>query len=313
MKAIALLIALSIISASCKKSSNEPDTPPASSTCGGRYDKESFSSVKTSPDIQYGIALNIAGAQEQLFMDVYEPNSDTAQKRALIIFVHGGAWTSGTKRQGLEFCTLFAKKGYVTASIDYRLGIEMPVNDKTRGEAVYRGVQDIKAAIRYARANAAFFKIDTSQIFIGGYSAGATNAVHAAYWNESEVPQNIDKIRWGTLEGNGGNQSFSSYVQAVYGIAGSIVDVNWMQNGEPPAAFVHSKTDNTVPYNSGIDGKGIFVYGGAAIVQKAISANIPATLYTYENIAHGDYLQPANFTSTTNAVSSFLFSRIKCQ
>ncbi len=46
--------------------------------------------------------------------------------------------------QGRDFCSFFAKRGYVTASIDYRLGIEMPLNEKTRGEAVYRGVQDIK-------------------------------------------------------------------------------------------------------------------------------------------------------------------------
>lgn len=282
-----LLLLLSIILASCKKNNTETNHSPASDKCGGRYSKELFTAIKTYSDIQYGRALNITGVQENLLMDVYEPVGDTAKKRVLIIFVHGGSWTDGTKKQGQELCILFAKKGYVAASIDYRLGIENPLNDKTRGEAVYRGVQDIKAAIRYARANAGMLKIDTTQIFLGGYSAGATNVVHAAYWNENEVPQNIDKMRWGNLEGTGGYTNSSSDVQAVYSIAGSIVDLNWIQNGEPPIVCVHSKTDHTVPYSSGLDGKGIYVYGGAAIVQKVPAVNISTMLFTYENIAHG--------------------------
>lgn len=313
MKIITLLITLSIITASCKKNNNLANNPPASDTCGGRYDKEYFSLIKTYPNIQYSRALNIAGVQEDLYMDVYEPESDTAKKRAIIIFVHGGGWVARTKDDGKEFCTLFAKKGYVTASINYRLGIENPINDKTRGEAVYRGVQDIKAAIRYVRANATLFKIDTGQIFIGGYSAGAVNAVHAAYWNENEVPQNIDKLKWGNLEGSGGNSGFSSDVQAVYSVAGSIGDLNWIQSGEPPIVFVHGKTDNLIPYNTGLDVSGIYVYGAASILQKATSVNVPATLFTYENISHGAYLDPDNLTTTTNAINDFLYSKIKCQ
>ena len=293
VKTFTFLLLLNIVLASCKKN-EETSNPPASDKCGGRYNTELFTGVKTYPDVQYGRSINITGIQENLLMDVYEPVGDTAKQRVLIIFVHGGSWTDGTKRQGQELCTRFAKKGYVAASIDYRLGIENPLNDKTRGEAVYRGVQDIKAAIRYARANATILKIDSTQIFLGGYSAGATNVVHAAYWDENEVPQSINKTRWGNLEGTGGNPNSASEVQAVYSIAGSIADLNWIQNGEPPVVCVHSKTDNTVPCNNGLDGKGIYVYGGAAIVQNAPAVSIAATLFTYENLAHGAYLQPEN-------------------
>ncbi|MEJ7683319.1 MAG: alpha/beta hydrolase [Segetibacter sp.] len=229
----------------------------------------------------------------------------------MIIFVHGGGWVSHGKDDGKVFCTLFAKKGYVTASINYRLGIENPINEKTRGEAVYRGVQDIKAAIRYARSNTSLYKIDTGQLFIGGYSAGAVNAVHAAYWNENEVPQNIDKQKWGSLNNSGENLNFSSDVQAVYSIAGSIGDTTWIQSGEPPVVCVHSKTDNLIPYASGLDVYGIYVYGATSILQKATSVNIPVTIFTYENISHGVYLDPENFTTTTNAVNDFLYSRLK--
>jgi acetyl esterase/lipase len=241
MKIITLFITLNLFVSSCKKGNNTDTLPPSTDKCRGRYDKELFTSLKATLHLQYGTALNIAGSQENLLLDLYEPGNDTATKRAMIMFVHGGAWIGGTKMQSRELCSSFTKKGYVAATIDYRLGIENPLNDKTRGEAVYRGVQDIKAAIRFARANANLYKIDTAQIFIGGYSAGGVNAVHAAYWNESEVPLNTDKTRWGTLEGAGGNASCSSGVQAVYGIASFIVNLNWIQSGQPPIVCVYRK------------------------------------------------------------------------
>ena len=313
MQILTFLITLILMATGCKKNNNEDNNLSSARKCEGRYDKEYFSTIRTYPNIQYSRALNIAGVQEDLYMDVYEPESDIAKKRVLIIFVHGGGWVAGGKGEGKEVCTLFAKKGYVAASIDYRLGIENPINEKTRGEAVYRGAQDIKAAIRYARANATLFKIDTGQIFIGGYSAGAVNAVHAAYWNENEVPQNIDKQKWGSLEGSGGNAYFSSEVQAVYSLAGSIADPNWIQSGEAPIICVHSKTDHLIPYNSGLDVSGIYVYGATSIFQKATSVNVPATLFTYEDISHGAYLEGEKFATTTNAINDFLYSKIKCQ
>ena len=313
MQIFTFLITLVLITTACKKNNNEGNNPSSTNKCNGRYDKEYFSTIKTYSHIQYSRALNIAGVHEDLYMDVYEPENDIAKKRPLIIFVHGGGWVARGKDDGKEFCTLFAKKGYVAASINYRLGIENPINEKTRGEAVYRGVQDIKAAIRYARANATVFKIDTGQIFIGGYSAGAVNAVHAAYWNENEVPQNIDKQKWGSLEGSGGTTNFSSDVQAVYSVAGFIADLSCIQNGEPPMISVHSKTDNLIPYDRGLDVSGIYVYGATSIIQKATSVNVPVTLYTYDDISHGAYLEGEKITTTTNAINDFLYSKLKCQ
>ncbi len=250
-----------------------------------------------------------------MYLDIHEPQNDTVKKRALIIYVHGGGFTGGSKAgdKSSDICYYFAKKGYVALSIDYRLGIENPLTEKTRYEAIYRAVQDLKAAVRYARANAAPLKIDESQIFIGGYSAGAITGVHAAYWDESEIPSIIDKLKWGSLEGSGGNANFSSDVHAVFSIAGSIENLNWIEPGEPPIVAVHSKIDNTVPYNSGTDALNGMVYGGFGIVQKAMSINISVSLYSFEQVRHGDYFLPENFPATTAAISGFLFSKVRCQ
>ncbi len=299
----------------CCTKENEPADGVPVSKCNGRYDKDIFSTVKTTSNVEYGKALNISGTLETLFLDIHEPQNDTAKKRHLIIYVHGGGFTGGSKAgdKSSDICDYFAKKGYVAASIDYRLGIENPLTEKTRYEVIYRAVQDVKAAVRYARANAASLKIDESQIFIGGYSAGAITVVHAAYWDESEIPQIIDKQKWGSLEGNSGNANFSSDVHAVFSIAGSIENLNWIEQGEPPIVAVHSKIDNTVPYNNGTDGLNGVVFGGQAIVQKAMSLNISASLYSFEQVRHGDYFLPENFPATTTAISGFLFTNVKCQ
>lgn len=309
MKIHPLLIMLVILITSCKKDSliiPLPDTTKSS----GRYNTEIFSGIKKDSNVLYGRALNIAGLQEDLYMDVYQPLNDVAKKRAMIIFVHGGGWSAGGKDEGNEFCNLFAKKGYVTASINYRLGIEYPINEKTRGEAVYRGVQDIKTAIRFARSNASKFNIDTGQVFIGGYSAGAVNAVHAAYWNENEVPEYIDKQKWGNLN-TGDNLNSSSNVQAVYSVAGCIADTNWIQAGDPPIVCVHTIPDPFIPYNSGRDYLGIYENGPTAILQRANSVNIPSTIFTYQDIWHDAYLNSVNFITTTNAINYFLYTTIK--
>ncbi|HLL44915.1 MAG TPA: hypothetical protein VK369_17310, partial [Segetibacter sp.] len=74
-----------------------------------------------------------------------------------------------------------------------------------------------------------------------------------------------------------------------------------------------SKTDHLIPYISGLDVSGIYVYGATSIIQKATSVNVPATLFTYEDISHGAYLEGEKFATTTNAINDFLYSKIKCQ
>ena len=54
-------------------------------------------------------------------MDIYTPDSDTASNRPLIIFIHGGSYLGGSKTEidCIDFCEHFAKKGYVTASVNF--------------------------------------------------------------------------------------------------------------------------------------------------------------------------------------------------
>ncbi|GET43254.1 esterase/lipase/thioesterase [Microseira wollei NIES-4236] len=115
--------------------------------------------------------------------------------RPLVVFVHGGGWTNGQKRGTSEFTdfpgvlAFLAKSGYVVASLEYRLS----------GEEPFPGaVKDVKAAIRFLRANAVKFGIDKNKVALWGASAGANLASLASLscnvkWFDPIDPKGIYK------------------------------------------------------------------------------------------------------------------------
>jgi len=145
---------------------------------GTRYRDVIFPSVTTGTGIPFGMNADISGAIDTLLMDVYQPTGDTVTLRPLVICMHGGSLVSGNRSEMTPECIDFATRGYVAATIDYRVGMEFPENVTTILEALLRGVQDTKAAVRFFRAHAAQYGIDTSRIFLEGSSAGSMIAVH---------------------------------------------------------------------------------------------------------------------------------------
>jgi acetyl esterase/lipase len=121
-------------------------------------------SVQVQTDIVYS---TVAGFRP-LRLDLYTP--DAQGPRPLVIFIHGGGWTTGMKRTTSNFSDFpgvlagLAEHGFSVASIEYRLSSEAPFP---------AAVLDAKAAVRFLRANAARFGIDPARIAIWGGSAGA--------------------------------------------------------------------------------------------------------------------------------------------
>jgi acetyl esterase/lipase len=105
-----------------------------------------------------------------LQLDLYlHADRAKAKPRPLVIWVHGGGWSRGDARQSGAFTdwprvlAMLAARGYVVASVDYRLS----------GEAKFPApVQDVKAAIRFLRSQAGAYGIDPSRVYLWGGSAG---------------------------------------------------------------------------------------------------------------------------------------------
>ncbi len=149
-------------------------------------------------NVTYGSAINFNGDLESLQMDIYFPECDDvthSSKRPLLIWIHGGSFLAGDKNDVSiqALCKDFAKRGYVTASIDYRLGF---ISDELKWEcnypnyncvfatdsiewarAYYRAVQDGKGALRYLINRHLEFRIDTDNVFLAGESAGSFTAL----------------------------------------------------------------------------------------------------------------------------------------
>jgi acetyl esterase/lipase len=229
-----------------------------------RYLDEVFPSVSVTSNIVYGEALDENNEQEPLLLDLYQPVGDTLPERPVLIFVHGGGFTGGSKTSPdiVQMVTRFAKRGYVTASINYRLR-EDGFPPEQQIFVILDAQHDAQAAVRWFRANAATYAIDTDRISIGGYSAGAATSLFTGY-NASDP-------------GDSGNPGYPSDVSAVIDVSGGLL-TPLMEAGEPPVLIVHGTNDATAPYSL-----------AEAIVARAEEVGVTYELHTLTGVGHGKF------------------------
>ena len=82
----------------------------------------------------------------------------------VVVFIHGGGWRNGDKHQSAWQCFEYAKRGYIGITISYRLIDEAPFP---------QCIEDVKTAMRYIKSLSSEYPIDTDNIGVWGYSAGA--------------------------------------------------------------------------------------------------------------------------------------------
>ncbi len=224
-------------------------------TANGRYWDPVFSTVTLTSNITYGQNTKYNGQNQILKMDVYEPAGDTVQLRPLIVWAHGGSFIGGTKTD-YDIATLsntFTKMGYVCVSVEYRLGF-FPIDSVNAIKAVLRATQDLKAAVRWFRQDAAganTYRIHPNYIFVGGSSAGAFMALHSQYMDAAEFPLGITTLNsLGGIDGTSGNPGFSSDALAVVNLCGALGDSSYLQAGDVPLCSMHGDADGIVPFGS---------------------------------------------------------------
>jgi acetyl esterase/lipase len=119
--------------------------------------------IKEWRDITY-----INSANGPLHLDVF--GLKKARKTPAVLIIHGGGWRTGDRSQHLPLAVEFAKAGYVAITVEYRLSTI----------ALYpAAVNDVKAAIKWTKANAKSYGIDKDKIAILGFSAGGELAAFA--------------------------------------------------------------------------------------------------------------------------------------
>jgi acetyl esterase/lipase len=243
--------------------SGQPPTPAAD-----------IGNLRAEKDIVFGKGGNI-----DLLLDVYHPPEGVAPKRVAIIHLFGGGFFVGNKNAGyiLNDAKALGARGYTSISANYRL--------QTQGLWPAQ-IHDVKAAIRWTRANAAKLGIDTDKIVIAGYSAGGMLSLMAAGTNGK--PE---------FEGTGGTPGVSSKVDAcigVYPLASAQIATGLFAEGQAtpaniaaasptsyispsfaPTIFVHGTADVTVPLASSLE-----------FFNKLLAANVPTALTAIQGAAH---------------------------
>ena len=161
---------------------------------------EKWDEGKTFEHIQY------AGISSSDYLDLYVPDND--EPMPLQVLIHGGGFVSGDSqsRQCRFMYQYFRDQGYACASVNYRLA----------HEAAFPGaIKDVKAAIRFLRANAAQYGYDPDKIAVWGESAGGYLALMAGVTSDGEF-EKVSFIGEDKLK-----QSVSSDVSAIvdfYGV-----------------------------------------------------------------------------------------------
>jgi acetyl esterase/lipase len=210
-----------------------------------------------------------------LRLDLYRQKGAATTPKPLVIYIHGGGWQSGHTRHSGAFANWpgvlakLAAKGYVVASIEYRMS----------GEAKFpAALQDVKASIRWLRSNADKYGIDRSRAIVWGGSAGGHLAALAATTCgvqsldpvvppgaqtaapvESDCVQGLvawygifDFASMPTLQSPGGGPSAiekflgCSPAQCSDKVAAAS-PVTYVDPSDPPALLIHGEADKVVP------------------------------------------------------------------
>ena len=310
MKKTLFLLGISLATTATARAQALPD----------RYRSDITNTVTTTTDVAFSTdipqvsTINVLGyklANEQTYgdvrttlrMDIYQPQGDTLSKRPVIIFCFGGGFVNGSRTDAdmVALARSFAQRGFVTASIDYRLGMNLTDPEKAK-RAVYRALQDGRSAVRFFRNNARTYRVDPSQVFISGHSAGAFIACNNAYVDrEAERPAATFAVNGladlGALDAIGDNRTdaagmaVSGKANAVLSFSGAVVDPNHIEGAnDVPVALFHSANDPVVLYKTGkpfafldiVPGFNLpVVYGSSPINTRANAVGAPHLFYTY--------------------------------
>ena len=202
-----------------------------------------------------------------LEMDIYMPEGDDAEKRPLLLLLHGGSFFIGNKAEPGQagWGRYFASLGYVAASIDYRLGFH--AQKKEVREAECRALEDADAALEYLLGRKDL-RIDPERVFLCGTSAGAMTALNLAFRLYGDTPMKELQPRL--------PKEFR--FRAVANLWGSVHDLSVLEHASVPILSFQSVADPVMPYDGGYPFRKLsfvmpmfidYMYGTHAIHEKA--------------------------------------------
>jgi len=286
------------------------------------------SKSKVTEDVVYAQGLTHSdwragdGKPMDLVLDVYEPLEPSPTKMPVIVLIHGGGFTGGThkKPEFIEMADFFVENGFVVFSIDYRvvgdygtLPSDYPdlmLDDATGKEAnqwyaLYPACRDAKAAIRWIRAQAEVYNLDTDRITAIGGSAGSILSVALGVSNEEDCVTEVTEQEDPTLAGTHLDQSSS--VDTVIDHWGGPMIVKMLEIINPgdrfdasdaPVSIVHGTEDPTVLFDEALELKAEYERTG-----------VDFAWYPLEGEGHGPWDATINGKSLSELALEFIIEQ----
>ena len=252
--------------------------------------------------VQEGVVFGTGGGRD-LKCDVITPAG--ADNAPAVLVLHGGGWRGGSRDRVRDHCFAMARHGFVAVAGEYRLTPESPWPAQ---------IHDVKANIRWMRANAAALRIDPNRIAAEGNSAGAHLALLAA--GTPGKPE---------FEGDGGNPGVPSELQAVAalfppvlfqvsreklsgavpatGLLGEAASeeaaraaspITYAAAGFPPTFLLHGTADRLVPPSASM-----------RMYEALIAAGAPVEMKMYHGVPHEFVRLPSMMDEVHAELASF--------
>ncbi|MEM9667611.1 MAG: cadherin domain-containing protein [Pseudomonadota bacterium] len=290
---------------------------------GVRFRDTIFSSVDVVRDVQFGEGLLGGGATLPLFMDIFTGTGDTETNRPVLIAAFGGGFVGGSRQGAESIARDWAQRGYVGATIDYRLIMTLPTMEDDLTIGVLRALHDMYAAVRFFREDALTdneFGVRSDAIFVSGFSAGAILAALANTQDESEVSLLSPDVQ-NFLDDNGGlfgnsstNTSVSSAVQGAVSISGAITNLDTIDIGDPPFYGAHEEFDPVVPCRTETTTQFPTIMpvlsGSCVITERYDALGLPNEFFFVEGAFTHVGFSPEQFTQIFSDSAAFMFEQV---
>ncbi len=230
-----------------------------------------------------------------LRLEIFFPEIKKHKKKPAIVFFYGGGWKYGSINQFAPHAEYYAKKGFVTFLVDYRV-------EERYHTTPFDAVEDTKSAIRYIKENCTKYNIDSSKVIACGGSAGGHLAASTAlitkyndefdHLNISSIPSAL--ILFNPVIDNGPNGYGYGRIGNEYN---SFSPIHNIKAGAPPTIILIGTKDQLIPvetvelYKSKMDSVGSY-----------------CELKLYKDQKHGffNYKYINNFNSTIEDINQFL-------
>jgi dienelactone hydrolase len=132
--------------------------------------------------IEYGTAVDVSGATDDLLLDLYVPPAAAPVPHPAIVLIHGGAFVGGSRSDYAGLAEDWMARGYAVIAIDYRLdpNLNGPHTEQDQLTAASDAIADAQESVRWLRAHATTYGIDPTRIAAVGDSAGGAIALGLA-------------------------------------------------------------------------------------------------------------------------------------